>query len=212
MGGFDARHVSPLPATRTRGARLIEAFSPKLGRRVTLHDHLAFSQWVRLEADPAVISLCERPARSAPPQSCLIDFWVQRPGGAQLIVLESRCDVALSVGAEPVEQVALAEIAAAGQWIANWARMLPVVNATRTLRPAALAQAMLKRVSQPRSLASLEREVSSGDPAIVRGTVFDLLRQGLLRAPSLHVQPLSHHTLVEPAQERAPGHVPEPAR
>ena len=86
--------------------------------------------------------------------------------------------------------------------------MLPVVNATRTLRPAALAQAMLKRVSQPRSLASLEREVSSGDPAIVRGTVFDLLRQGLLRAPSLHVQPLSHHTLVEPA----PGHVPEPAR
>lgn len=208
MGSFDARYASPLPATRARGARLIEAFSPKLGRRVTLHDHLAFSQWIRLEADPAVLDLCERPARSAPPQSCLIDFWVRRAGGGQLIVLESRCDVALFIGAQPVEKVALAEIAAAGQWIANWTRMLPVISATRTLRPAALVRAMLQRVTLPRPLASLEREASCGDPAIVRGTIFELLRLGQLRAPSLQVQPLSHHTLVEPALEPSP----EPAR
>lgn len=119
MKSFVARFASPLPATRARGARLIEAYSPKLGRRVTLHDHLAFSQWIRLEADVGVLGFCERPARSAPPQSCLIDFWLQRADGTQLIVLESRCDLALAVDGVPVRTVALAEIAAADQWISN---------------------------------------------------------------------------------------------
>lgn len=203
MGSFNARFASPLPVTRARGSRLIEAFSPKLCRRITLHDHLAFSQWVRLEVDAKVLGFCERPVRSVPPQSCLIDFWVQRADGGQLLVLESRCDLALSIDGEPVGTVALAEIAAAGQWIANWTRMLPVISATRAQRPPALARSILQRVSEPRPLASFERESASGDPAIVRGTIFDLLRQGQLRAPSLHVQPLSHYTLVEPVLEHA---------
>ena len=37
-----------------------------------------------------------------------------------------------------------------------------------------------------------------GDPAVVRGTIFDLLRTGQLMAPSLHTQALSLHTIVEP--------------
>lgn len=81
--------------------------------------------------------------------------------------------------------------------------MLPVISATRTLRTPGLARAILEQVLDPRPLASLEREASCGDPAIVRGTIFELLRQGQLRAPSLHVQPLGHHTLVEPALEPA---------
>jgi hypothetical protein len=76
-----ARFGPPLAATRPRGARLLEARSPKLGRRVRLFDRLAFSQWIRLEADPAVLSFCERPARvDSQPDSCLIDFWIQRAG------------------------------------------------------------------------------------------------------------------------------------
>ena len=41
-----ARFVSPLQVGRPRGARLLEAHSPKLGRRVRLFDHLAFAQWI----------------------------------------------------------------------------------------------------------------------------------------------------------------------
>lgn len=58
-----ARFVSPLQVGRPRRARLLEAHSPKLGRRVRLFDHLAFAQWIRLEADPATLTFCERPAR-----------------------------------------------------------------------------------------------------------------------------------------------------
>lgn len=67
MKRFAARFASPLQSTRPRGARLIESHSPKLGRRVRLFDHLAFSQWIRLEVDPLVESFCERPVRVDPP-------------------------------------------------------------------------------------------------------------------------------------------------
>jgi hypothetical protein len=60
MKDFTPRFSSPLPATRPRGARLIEAYSPKLNRRVRFFDHLAFWQWIRLETLPL------RPSASAP--------------------------------------------------------------------------------------------------------------------------------------------------
>src|SRR3954451_13867199 len=91
-----ARFGPLLAAPRPRGARLLEAHSPKVGRRVRLFDRLAFSQWIRLETDPAVLTFCERPSRVASqPDSCLIDFWIQRADGQSMLLLESRCDLAL---------------------------------------------------------------------------------------------------------------------
>ena len=52
MNGSARRFGSPVDVPRPRGARLLEAFSPKLGRRVRLFDHAAFEQWIQLEADP----------------------------------------------------------------------------------------------------------------------------------------------------------------
>jgi hypothetical protein len=78
MKDFGARFGSPMPATRRRGARLLEAHSPKLNRRVRFFDHLAFCQWIRLEADPGVLKFCERPARvdtEAAPSPSAPDGW-----------------------------------------------------------------------------------------------------------------------------------------
>ena len=152
-----------------RGSRLIEAYSPKLGRRLTLHDHLAFSQWVRLEADERVLGFCERPARSSAPQNCLVDFWVRRVDGVGLFVLETRSDVPLAaVDGTTIATIPLAEIAAARMWINNWTRMLPVIAATRTLRPAALVRSLIDDIREARPLGVIEREAARGDPAIVR--------------------------------------------
>lgn len=63
MRSFAPRFSIPLDAPRPRGARLLEGFSPKLGRRICLFDRAAFDQWLRLEADPTVLCLCERPLR-----------------------------------------------------------------------------------------------------------------------------------------------------
>lgn len=45
------RFVAPMSTPRPRGARLLTAFSPKLGRTVRAFDHAAFEQWVRLEPE-----------------------------------------------------------------------------------------------------------------------------------------------------------------
>jgi hypothetical protein len=200
MKDLAARFASPIAATRPRGARLLEAYSPKLDRRVRFFDHLAFSQWIRLEADPGVLNFCERPARVARrPDSCLIDFWIQRADAQKLLLIESRYDLTTQdVEGLAIDVVPLAELAAARMWISNWARMLPVISATRSLVPKSLSKAVLGRVVEPQPLARLERELSVGDAAVVRGAIFELLRKGQLGAPSLHHQPLDLHLMLEP--------------
>ncbi len=95
--------------------------------------------------------------------------------------------------------VTLAELAAATMWIGNWRRMLPVVNATRGLLPKRLLKSIALGVRRPTALGRLEHEFSISDPAIVRGALFELLRTGALVAPSLHVEVLSMHTLIQAA-------------
>lgn len=70
--------------------------------------------------------------------------------------------------------------------------MIPVINATCSTAPKTLIKAVLSLVRRPLALSLV------GDPAVVRGTIFELLRTGQLMAPSLHTQALSLHTLVEP--------------
>jgi hypothetical protein len=65
--------------------------------------------------------------------------------------------------------------------------------------PTGLIKAVLNHVREPLTLAQVEHDLSKGDPAIVRGAIFELLRTGNLLAPSLHVDALSMHTLLHPA-------------
>jgi hypothetical protein len=203
MKDFTVRFHAPLEVTRPRGCRLLEAFSPKLARSVRLFDHASFEQWIRLEADPALLSLCERPTRlGVNRDGRLIDFWVQRRGEEELLLLgHGNADLALpdQIDGMALRVVAPAELAAANIWVTNWQRMLPVINATRTLLPRGLAKSVLSFVHEPIALARIEHQFSIGDPSLVRGVIFELLRTGGLCAPALHTQPLSLHTLLEPA-------------
>ena len=196
------RFVTPMSTPRPRSARLLTAFSPKLGRTVRAFDHAAFEQWVRLEVDPGVISFCEHPCRAgANDDGPLIDFWASRPGQEEMLVVERRQGsgkLPKSAQNIPLRLVPAAEQAAAAVWVANWLRMIPVINATRDVQPKALIKSVLSLVRRPLALSLVKHELSVGDPAVVRGTIFELLRTGQLMAPSLHTQALSLHTLVEP--------------
>ena len=196
------RFVTPISTPRPRGSRLLTAFSPKLGRTVRAFDHTAFEHWVRLEVDPGVTSFCEYPCRvGVNDDGRLIDFWVARHGQEEMLVVErgqGSAKLPQSVQTLPLRQVPAAEQAAAAVWVANWLRMIPVINATRDVQPKTLIKSVLSLVRRPLALSLVEHELSVGDPAIVRGTIFELLRTGQLMAPSLHMQSLSLHTLVEP--------------
>lgn len=202
MTGSAPRFVTPMSTPRPRGSRLLTAFSPKLGRTVRAFDHAAFEQWVRLEVDPSILTFCEHPCRAgAGDDGRLIDFWASRPGQEEMLVVErgqGSAKLPRSVQNVPLRLVPAAEQAAAAVWVANWLRMIPVINATRDAQPKALIKSVLSLVRRPLALSLVEHELSVGDPAVVRGTIFELLCTGQLMAPSLHTQALSLHTLVEP--------------
>jgi len=196
------RFVTPTSTPRPRGSRLLTAFSPKLGRTIRAFDHAAFEQWIRLEVDPGVLTFCEQPCHvGAADDGALVDFWVARPGQEEMIVVERGQGTATlpkSVQRIPLRLVPVAEQAAAAVWVSNWLRMIPVINATRGTVTNTLVNSVLSLVRRPLALSLVEHELSVGDPAVMRGTIFELLRTGQLMAPSLHTQALSLHTLVEP--------------
>jgi hypothetical protein len=194
----------PISAPRPRGARLLTAFSPTLERAVRAFDHHGLWQWVRLETDPQITSFCEHPVRLGKADDArLIDFWVQRGDAEELLLLDR--DRATDKIPESLDGIALrlvpaAELAAAGTWITNWLRMLPVITATRGLVPKSLLPAATNLVREPVALSLVEHELDVGDPSLVRGAIFELLRTGRLLAPSLHSHALSLHTTIEPAR------------
>lgn len=204
MTDSSARFSVPISAPRPRGARLLTAFSPTLERAVRAFDHHGLWQWVRLETDPRITYFCEHPVRLGKADDArLIDFWVQRGDAEELLVLDR--DRAPDKIPESLDGIALrlvpaAELAAAGTWITNWLRMLPVITATRGLVPKSLLRAATNLVREPVALSLLEHELAVGDPSLVRGAIFELLRTGRLLAPSLHSQALSLHTTIEPAR------------
>jgi hypothetical protein len=146
MKKFPPRFVVPVDLARPRGARLLEAFSPKLGRPIRHFDHAAFEYWVALEADPGVEVFCERPVRfPAGPGDGTADFWVRGHKGESILLLSSR-DAAVvpnEIDGIPVQLVAAAEVAAAGTWVRNRQRMLPVIIAARGSVAPGLAKSIL---------------------------------------------------------------------
>jgi len=140
-----ARFSKPIDAARPRGAHRLEAFSPKLDRRLSLFSRASFELWLGLEADPAVQTLCERPGFIQCDQKRrLAEFWVRYAEREELLLLEASeaadADMTGSGSAAPLVDAQLAvriiqpaERAAARIWISNWERMLPCVIANRKL-------------------------------------------------------------------------------
>jgi len=190
----------PVALARPRGARRLEAFSPKLSRRMIFFRRMQMDQWILLEADPAVITFCERPGYVVvEDERRLADFWVRFSGRQELVILDDLEAENLPVATHrdlddatlPVRTVASAEIAAAQVWIDNWRRMLPYIVANRDLISAALSRAIERFVAHPHRLLDVEREFATGDPVLVRAALFGLLHAGKVNAPELLTQPLS---------------------
>lgn len=203
MKDLARRFCVPVTQTRPKGARLLEGYSPKLKRRVQLFDYSSFSVWIGLEADPKVIAFCERPAPIGSPGSeALIDFWIRRADGEEYFWIISSNDVPdlpITLHDLTVHYVQDAELAADSVWVANWQRILTVINASHSLLDPAQMKSVRAFVKEPIALGRLEAQFACGDPVRVRASIFELLRKGQLVAPALRAQALSLHTSIESA-------------
>jgi hypothetical protein len=206
-------HIAePVALARPRGAHRFEGFSPKLARRLTFYRRDLLEQWILFEADPAVVTFCERPGYvNVSAKQRLADFWVCYVDRQELVILDdafyddpaTRSHRQLDGAALPIRKVSLADLAAARVWIDNWQRMLPCIVANWSLVSSSLPRAIECFLAQPRKLLEIEREFSSGDPLLVRTAVFGMLHAGRLSAPDLRTQALSLLTSFIAAETKA---------
>ena len=179
------KDIKPVEIARPKGARQIEAFSPKLGRRLRFYNWSTFRLWLLLEADPGVRMFCERPGYLQTSTSTLLAaFWARYDDRREILLLapsgdavEVRCS-----GAEtflpptvPVRVVDSTELAAARVWTDNWERMLHLITANKKLLSSTLCDGIVRFVSSTTQLCTIERAFSTGDPILVRAAVFSLL-------------------------------------
>lgn len=198
---IESRFQAPVSSTRPRGTRVIEVYSPKLGRRLQCFGEHVFKQWVRVEADPTIKTFCERPVFLDRVGMQLVDFWVVQENGEVLLIVDAESPVSALAqdGVElPVRSVPCAELAAARTWIDNWERMLPVIASCRSQLTAPLLQSILHFVSEPMQLSRIEHQFIKGDPTLIRAAIFTLLHVGSLQAPQLHTEQLSFLTRFHP--------------
>ncbi|MCC8397485.1 hypothetical protein LJ656_33545 [Paraburkholderia sp. MMS20-SJTR3] len=190
----------PIALGRPRGAHRFEAFSPKLARRVMFYRRALLEQWLLLEANPKMITFCERPGYVLISEDRhLADFWVRYVDRDELVILsellwasnpDGPCAEIDACTAE-VRFVASAELAAARAWTDNWQRILPYLVANRGLVPTTLPPAIMQFVQEPRRLLDIEREFLTSDPVIVRAALFGLMHMGRVNAPEIQTQPFS---------------------
>lgn len=130
--------IRPVEVPRPKGSHLIEAYSPKLGRRLSFHSRAAFTLWLVIETDPKVCMFCERPGFiQSGGKSQLAQFWVQYAARQEILMLAATDDNVFAESPSEIQcidtelsvrVVEFAELAAARIWTNNWERMLPLVS------------------------------------------------------------------------------------
>ncbi len=191
--------LRPISAIRPRGAHRFECFSIKLNRRVTYYRRAALEQWIVLETEPKVRTFCERPGSvQVDGQVYLADFWVRYQDRQECLLLEvpipasdRKMGPVFKADAWTIRHIPHAELSAARIWIENWHRMLPCLIASRRYISDTLCNNIEDFLHHPSRLLDIEREFSTGDPILIRATVFSLLHAGRVVAPELKTHELS---------------------
>lgn len=198
------RFCKPVTARQRPTVRFVEAFSPKLNRRVRLLGRHAFELWLLLESDPEVFAFCERPIHINDDQD-VVDFWVRRDECERFLIIGDRKAGNTHLSNYPdieLRCVTLAELAANHVWLRNWERILPYINCCRGIPSPALQESILRFIAEPTQLSRVERHFSTGDPSVVRAALFGLLHAGRIQSSDLRVQPLNSLTSFEPRRRQ----------
>lgn len=215
-------YTRAVPFSRPPGRRRIEVFSPKIGRRLSLGGYDVYRTWLVIEANPDILTFCERPTYIHGPRGPAIDFWVQLRGaplGEFWIVespsLSASASLSTSPGTStslpkvidtpplkrpshlhdlPVRYLSRADLIAWEIPITNWTRLIPYLVSHRRYKDAVLEQQIMAFLKEGESLDAVVANFGERDEATVQAAVFQLLAQGRVISPDLAVRPLDGAT------------------
>lgn len=200
-------YARAMPFSRPAGRRRIEVFSPKIGRRLSLGGYDAYRTWLVIEANPHIVTFCERPTYVNGSRSPVIDFWVQLRGATagEFWIVEglpppsSKHDTAQPERHSHLHDLAVRYINRADLigWaipIANWARIIPYLVSHRRYRDALLEQQIMVYLIQDESVDAVLAYFPQRDQTTVQAALFQLLAEGRVVSPDLAIKPLDGAT------------------
>ena len=201
--------------TRPFKSHRFDVFGLKLARNVTLFGQAALNTWIALEADPEVVSYCERPLviPDVKPKR-VVDFWVGFNDREELWLLQrfgtqddptNPMDVipAFATWASsqrmPVRFIEPADAVAQRTYLDNWGRIIRDLSANRKYVSGAMVNRVRSCFADPRPLSALPGLFPDDDPVLLRTAAYSLIHNGNLRCSDIDQVPLGPATLLETA-------------
>jgi len=208
-------HLQPAISRRPHGANRFIVFSPKAKRRLDLFGNAQLHLWLRLEADPATRTLCERPVViQDSKRSRVVDFWVTGPGLNKYLLI-ARGSTPAGASAEPqlpafrawakevgceVEEVETPDNSPDQEtWYGNWTTILQQISNYGPYLNPKMTEQLRTASAQRIAISQLLQQFPREEPEIVRATIFELVHQGVLEFVDLRKDRLSDLSEVEPS-------------
>lgn len=200
-------YTRAVPFSRPAGRRRIEVFSPKIGRRLSLSGYDAYRTWLVIEANPHIVTFCERPTYVDGPRGPVIDFWVQLRGApaGEFWMVEGPSRPSPPVDSPQPEHpshlhdlavryISRADLIAWAIPIANWAHITPYLVSHRRYRDALLEQQIMAFLNHDESVDSVLAHFPHRDQTMVQAALFQMLAEGRVTSPDLAIEPMDGST------------------
>jgi hypothetical protein len=208
-------HGRPVESKRPHGAHLFEVFSPKAERRLALFGVAALRCWLKIEADPLVTTLCERPLMlPEKKRHRAVDFWTSGSLASKyLMIIDAATAASVADGEQlypafqawarevecEVQYISSASLAEeASLWYTNWTDALQHLSRYQNYLPDDVLPRIERMCTGRRTIASFFENGSQENREMVRAAVFQLVHAGKLRFVDVTNHPLSDQSEVEP--------------
>lgn len=206
------RFKQPAYNRRPFGSHRFDVFSPKISRQLVLFGMASVDLWTSLEADPDILTFCERPILIPDTQPRrAVDFWVESKQGEQLLVLQrssapserdgSVADKAVSappsIDGIAVRYVPVSEFDHNRTRLTNWGWIIRDLAAFSRFVPESLCREVAMSIGSGKSIAQLQADLADFDSSTVRLAVYLLLHRGQAVCRQLATQALEPAHIVE---------------
>lgn len=207
--GMSPRFKQPAYNRRPFGSHRFDVYSPKISRQLVLFGMSAVDLWTTLEADPDILTFCERPMLipDTRPRRA-VDFWVESKQGEQLLVLQRSSATPEEDGVTPdetvtapplidgmaVRYVPISDFDHARTRLTNWGWIIRDLAAFSRFVPESLCREVAMSIGGGKSIAQLQADLAEFDSSTVRLAVYLMLHRGqvVCRQLATHVLAPAH--------------------